>query len=123
MLEDKWLVRSAQESRWVAEVGFWCQWLVKEDTLQDQSSLGEPRLSEKLKFTNSGRRPEWYWAGRWPAAPQDAKKGALQRSILQFPSCFGEQEAPFPSQGGKMGIPGASFLQSFLHSDLGAFWK
>lgn len=52
-------------------------------------------------------------------SPQDAKKGSLQRAILQFPYYFEEQEAPFPSQGGKTGIPGASFLQSFLHRDFG----
>lgn len=68
----------------------WC-WLVtpKEVVLQDQGSSDEPRLSQKLKFADSGRRPEWHWRERWPAAPQDAKKGALHRGLFRFPSCFG----------------------------------
>lgn len=60
MLEDNWLVRPARENRWVTEVGVWCQWFLtpKEEVLQDQSSLDEPRVSEKIKFTHSERRPE-----------------------------------------------------------------
>lgn len=62
VLEDNRLVRSAQENSWVTEVEIWCQWMVmpKEEVLQDQSSLEEPRLSQKLKFTDSGRKPEWH---------------------------------------------------------------
>lgn len=61
------MVSSAQESRCVTEVGVWCQWLVtpKEEALQDQSS-DEPGLSQKLKFTNSGR-PGWHSGGLQPS--------------------------------------------------------
>lgn len=54
------MVRPARENRWVTEVGVWCQWFLtpKEEVLQDQSSLDEPRVSEKIKFTHSERRPE-----------------------------------------------------------------
>lgn len=89
----------------------------------------DPGLSQRLKFTYGGRRRGYHWGGgpQPPRRRRGAPRGTSCSSLL----ASGEQEAPFTSESGKMGLPGAisgerprSSLSCLIRfGNFGAFWK
>lgn len=89
----------------------------------------DPGLSQRLKFTYDGRRHEYHWGGGLhPRDAEEVPRGGTSCSSLL---ASGEQEAPFTSESGKKGIPGAisgerprCSLCCLIHfGNFGAFWK